>query len=51
MMKTHIQERRFPVAAGVFFGLGLGGFFDGVVCIGLFLLWRSAHRHIGSLNC
>jgi uncharacterized membrane protein len=22
---------RFPVAAGVFFGLGLGGFFDGIV--------------------
>ena len=24
-------SRRFPVAAGVFFGLGLGGFFDGIV--------------------
>jgi Predicted membrane protein (DUF2243) len=24
-------ERRFPLAAGVFFGLGLGGFFDGIV--------------------
>jgi uncharacterized membrane protein len=25
------DERRFPVAAGIFFGLGLGGFFDGIV--------------------
>ena len=24
-------SRRFPVAAGVLFGLGLGGFFDGIV--------------------
>jgi len=23
--------RRFPIAAGIFFGLGLGGFFDGIV--------------------
>jgi uncharacterized membrane protein len=78
-------QRRFPKAAGIFFGLGLGGFFDGIVLhqllqwhhmlsswhpvdtieglefntlwdgifhsatyifvlIGLFLLWRSAHR-------
>lgn len=26
-----IEERRFPVAAGILFGLGLGGFFDGIV--------------------
>jgi uncharacterized membrane protein len=25
------EERRFPTAAGVLFGLGLGGFFDGIV--------------------
>jgi len=25
------SNRRFPVAAGIFFGLGLGGFFDGIV--------------------
>jgi uncharacterized membrane protein len=25
------DDRRFPYAAGVFFGLGLGGFFDGIV--------------------
>jgi uncharacterized membrane protein len=25
------QGRRFPVSAGVFLGLGLGGFFDGIV--------------------
>jgi uncharacterized membrane protein len=23
--------RRFPTAAGIFLGLGLGGFFDGIV--------------------
>jgi len=78
-------DATFPVAAGIFFGLGLGGFFDGImlhqvlqwhhmlsswypvstienleintlwdgifhsatyifVLIGLFLLWRTAHR-------
>ena len=25
------KERQFPVSAGIFFGLGLGGFFDGIV--------------------
>lgn len=25
------QERHFPVSAGILFGLGLGGFFDGIV--------------------
>lgn len=25
------KERRFPTAAGIFLGLGLGGFFDGIV--------------------
>lgn len=24
-------DRQFPTAAGIFFGLGLGGFFDGIV--------------------
>ena len=79
------ERRSFPVAAGLLFGLGLGGFFDGIVLhqvlqwhhmlsswypvtsipnlelntrwdglfhsatyvfmvVGLFLLWRSAHR-------
>ena len=79
------SNRRFPVAAGIFFGLGPGGFFDGIVLhqilqwhhmvshrrpptdldalrfntvwdgvfhastyvfvvLGLFLLWRTAHR-------
>jgi uncharacterized membrane protein len=79
------QERTFPVSVGVFFGLGLGGFFDGIVLhqvlqwhhmlsswypvhsmetlewntlwdgifhgstsvfvlIGLYILWRAAHR-------
>jgi uncharacterized membrane protein len=82
------NKRRFPIAAGVLFGLGLGGFFDGIVLhqllqwhhmlsgwypinslenlelntrwdgifhsstyvfvvVGLFLLWRAAHkRHL-----
>ena len=30
-MPQAAQDRRFPVAAGIFFGLGLGGFFDGIV--------------------
>ena len=25
------RDRQFPAAAGIFFGLGLGGFFDGIV--------------------
>ena len=25
------QERAFPISAGVLFGLGLGGFFDGII--------------------
>jgi uncharacterized membrane protein len=31
--QTHaaLAERTFPTAAGIFFGLGLGGFFDGIV--------------------
>ena len=28
---TSAKPRRFPTAAGVLFGLGLGGFFDGIV--------------------
>src|SRR5690606_11771692 len=28
---TRGTEPRFPIAAGIFFGLGLGGFFDGIV--------------------
>ncbi|SDN55153.1 Uncharacterized membrane protein [Methylobacterium phyllostachyos] len=79
------QDRRFPLSAGILFGLGLGGFFDGIVLhqilqwhhmvsswypidsmanlelntlwdgifhsttyvfvvLGLFILWRAAHR-------
>lgn len=30
-METVHKDRRFPVAAGILFGLGLGGFFDGIV--------------------
>ena len=30
MATTH-KDRRFPVSAGILFGLGLGGFFDGIV--------------------
>lgn len=80
-----VQDRSFPLSAGILFGLGLGGFFDGIVLhqvlqwhhmlsswypinslpnlelntlwdgifhsttyvfvvIGLFILWRTAHR-------
>ena len=28
---TARESGRFPTAAGIFFGLGLGGFFDGIV--------------------
>ena len=84
-----LPDRSFPLSAGILFGLGLGGFFDGIVLhqllqwhhmlsswypidsianlelntlwdgvfhsatyvfvvVGLFILWRSAHRsHIG----
>src|SRR6478736_3616752 len=31
MAQNERQDRRFPTAAGIFFGLGLGGFFDGIV--------------------
>ena len=27
----NVRERKFPTAAGIFFGLGLGGFFDGIL--------------------
>jgi uncharacterized membrane protein len=30
-MSASPNGRRFPVAAGILFGLGLGGFFDGIV--------------------
>jgi uncharacterized membrane protein len=31
MDDNHPQERVFPVSAGILMGLGLGGFFDGIV--------------------
>jgi uncharacterized membrane protein len=85
-MRTAVSETRaFPLSAGILFGLGLGGFFDGIVLhqvlqwhhmlsswypvdsipnlelntrwdgifhsatyvfvvLGLFILWRAAHR-------
>ena len=30
-MDERAERRDFPVSAGIFFGLGLGGFFDGIV--------------------
>jgi uncharacterized membrane protein len=30
-MSPTVEERTFPVSAGILFGLGLGGFFDGIV--------------------
>jgi uncharacterized membrane protein len=26
-----VENQRFPISAGIFFGLGLGGFFDGII--------------------
>jgi uncharacterized membrane protein len=31
MLSSREQRLQFPLAAGIFFGLGLGGFFDGIV--------------------
>jgi|SRR5512145_1999921 uncharacterized membrane protein len=30
-MNTDRAEREFPISAGILFGLGLGGFFDGII--------------------
>lgn len=30
-MSSDQKDRRFPTSAGIFFGLGIGGFFDGIV--------------------
>ncbi|MDJ0388354.1 DUF2243 domain-containing protein [Roseomonas sp. E05] len=30
-MEQEARNRSFPIAAGIFFGLGIGGFFDGIV--------------------
>lgn len=30
-MDPYVSNRDFPILAGIFFGLGLGGFFDGIV--------------------
>jgi uncharacterized membrane protein len=30
-MANSSQEGGFPVSAGILFGLGLGGFFDGII--------------------
>lgn len=30
-MATNSEDRHFPTAAGILLGLGLGGFFDGIV--------------------
>jgi uncharacterized membrane protein len=40
------EARRFPVAAGIFFGLGLGGFFDGIVLHQL-LQWHHMLSNAG----
>jgi uncharacterized membrane protein len=31
MSMTHDEKKEFPVSAGILLGLGLGGFFDGIV--------------------
>lgn len=44
-MDTNVpSSRRFPVAAGLLFGLGLGGFFDGIVFHQL-LQWHHLVSH------
>jgi uncharacterized membrane protein len=30
-MEADSRTRSFPIASGILFGLGLGGFFDGIV--------------------
>jgi uncharacterized membrane protein len=30
-MAVNYQDRTFPTSAGILFGLGLGGFFDGII--------------------
>jgi uncharacterized membrane protein len=39
-MDTHKTSRDFPRSFGILFGLGLGGFFDGLFCI------RSCNGHM-----
>jgi uncharacterized membrane protein len=31
MVKSKDEQAGFPTSAGILFGLGLGGFFDGIV--------------------
>jgi uncharacterized membrane protein len=31
MATSDVRDRHFPISAGILFGLGLGGFFDGIV--------------------
>ena len=38
-----MEDRNFPVSAGMLLGLGLGGFFDGIVLHQL-LQWPHAHK-------
>jgi uncharacterized membrane protein len=45
-MTTIYEAHRFPVAAGIFFGLGLGGFFDGIVLHQL-LQWHHMFSSAG----
>ncbi len=42
-MDDERQERDFPISAGLLFGLGLGGFFDGIV-LHQVLQWREIAR-------
>lgn len=51
-MSTTFRDRHFPVSAGVLFGLGLGGFFDGIV-LHQILQWHhmlSASHEINTIS-
>jgi uncharacterized membrane protein len=48
-MNATSRDRRFPVASGIFFGLGLGGFFDGIV-LHQILQWHHMLSHRYEVN-
>jgi uncharacterized membrane protein len=45
MSPPDVDPPAFPTAAGVFFGLGLGGFFDGIV-LHQILQWHHMASHV-----
>ena len=45
MSWTKRTEGQFPISAGILFGLGLGGFFDGIV-LHQVLQWHHDHARL-----